>query len=235
MMDCQPIREYFCALLEGELDAAAQAAVLEHLRLCPECRACLEECKPAGELLRQGLPESMPEPASSRLEQRLALQLHTRPAPAWQRFLPGRTGLFPAWALAALLLLAGSGLWLHFQSGSVTLRGWLVDAHCAPKLIAQGISGAVHTRACALRAECRQAGYGVLSKGQFVRFDAHGNAIALNALLHTRAKDHLRIVVSGRRRNHVLHVARLKLMAQPAEGDTAGTDSGATSAAAAAR
>ncbi len=231
MHSCQPIRDLFHAYLEGELDPAAQASFLEHLKQCPACCACLEECRPASGLLREGLPESMPEAAIARLEHRLSTRLADAPAPAWWR----RFAIpVPVWAIAGLLLIAGSGLWIYFQGRSITLQGWLIDGHCAPKFIAQGLSGASHLRSCDLKPECRRAGYGVLAHGRFVRFDAHGNAVAFNALLHTHAPDHLRVVVSGRKQNHVLHVARLKLMA-PAAASSSSSGDGSDAMPAAAR
>lgn len=226
MNACQPFRDQALSLLEGELNPAAHAALLDHLHVCPACSRYWEQSQPCGALLRSGLPEKMPEAASHRLSQKIEQRLTN--IPIWRNFLP--RSFMPAWALTALLLLAGTGFWLHLRPQSITLQGWLVDAHCAPKLIAQGVSGAMHPRVCDLKPKCRLAGYGVLAHGHFVRFDAHGNKVAWRALLRTHAPDHLRVLVSGKKANHVLRVAHLQL--EPAaDGGNSGDNSGESAAA----
>jgi anti-sigma factor RsiW len=77
------------AELDGELDAAAAAALAAHRAHCPICREAAAELAQARGLIDAGLYEPMPEAARARLLQRLAAAQPARseaaPSPGWVR------------------------------------------------------------------------------------------------------------------------------------------------------
>ena len=83
----------------------------------------------------------------------------------------------------------------------------IIDTQCSTKAKADPDS---HTRSCALA--CAKSGFGILDKsGNFLKFDAAGNAEATKLLENSSAKDHLRVSVTGEKQGDVIHVKSLKM------------------------
>ncbi len=84
----------------------------------------------------------------------------------------------------------------------------LIDANCAARAKANPDA---HPRACALK--CGKAGYGVITAdGDFLKFDAAGNAKAAELVKSTTKADHLRVTVTGERQGDQLNVKSISLM-----------------------
>ncbi len=97
---------------------------------------------------------------------------------------------------------------------SVVAETWenvtLVDNMCATKSEIKADPGS-HPRACAL--QCSKAGYGVMTTdGKFLKFDAAGNAKALELLKSTNEGDHLKVKVSGQQDGDQIKVAAISLL-----------------------
>lgn len=84
----------------------------------------------------------------------------------------------------------------------------LMDASCAGKKDAVS-NPDKHTRACAL--QCEKHGYGLVVDGKFLKFDEKGNTLAKEALMKSKAKNHLRATVEGEEKDGVIHVRSLEL------------------------
>jgi hypothetical protein len=83
----------------------------------------------------------------------------------------------------------------------------LIDTECANKVKADPDA---HTRACALA--CANGGFGIVDKdGNYLKFDAKGNAEALKLLQATTKKDHIRVNVTGEKDGDVIHVQSVKM------------------------
>ena len=84
----------------------------------------------------------------------------------------------------------------------------VIDVMCSKKAAANPDA---HTRSCALA--CQKSGYGILTAdGQFVKFDADGNAKIAEALKASKKTDHLRVNVSGDLDGDTLKVASVELL-----------------------
>jgi anti-sigma-K factor RskA len=99
----------------SSLDSASRAALEEHLRGCPECRAILSEY----ERVTTGYPLSLaqqqpPEGALDRLLERARAEATVSPPPA-QRSMSYLWASFAALA-ALLLVMLGWNLWLQFDT-----------------------------------------------------------------------------------------------------------------------
>jgi hypothetical protein len=83
----------------------------------------------------------------------------------------------------------------------------IVDTQCAAKVKADPDS---HTRDCAMA--CAKSGFGIVDKdGNYLKFDANGNAEAVKLLQSTTKKDHLRVSVTGEKQGDTIHVQSLKM------------------------
>ncbi len=83
----------------------------------------------------------------------------------------------------------------------------IVDTQCSTKAKANPDA---HTRDCALT--CAKSGFGILDKdGNYLKFDAKGNAEAMKLLQNTSKKDHLRVSVTGERQGDTIQVQSLKM------------------------
>ena len=83
----------------------------------------------------------------------------------------------------------------------------IVDTQCAAKVKADPDS---HTRDCAMA--CAKSGFGIVDKdGNYLKFDANGNAEAVKLLQGTTKKDHLRVSVTGEKQGDTIHVQSLKM------------------------
>lgn len=84
----------------------------------------------------------------------------------------------------------------------------MIDTQCSTKAKADPDS---HTRSCALA--CAKGGFGIIDKdGNYLKFDAKGNAEAMKLLEKTSKQDHLRVDVSGKKDGGVIQVASVKLL-----------------------
>ncbi|MCS5695679.1 zf-HC2 domain-containing protein [Desulfofundulus thermocisternus] len=105
-MDCQQIREYLSAYLDGELESSRLGQIKAHLEECAACRRHWEELQASMKLLR-ALPEvSPPEFFREQLLQRLPGRRFTpwyaRFRPAWLRFAAAAVILVAVLSLARL-------------------------------------------------------------------------------------------------------------------------------------
>ena len=83
----------------------------------------------------------------------------------------------------------------------------IVDTQCAAKVKADPDS---HTRDCAMA--CAKSGFGIVDKdGNYLKFDANGNAEAVKLLQRSTKKDHLRVSVTGEKQGDTIHVQSLKM------------------------
>ena len=83
----------------------------------------------------------------------------------------------------------------------------LVDANCAGKVQANPDA---HTRACEL--QCQKSGLGIITAdGKFLKFDAKGNAEAIQLLSKSTKADHLRVNVTGQQSGDTIKVESVSL------------------------
>ena len=83
----------------------------------------------------------------------------------------------------------------------------MIDTQCSAKAKADPDA---HTRDCALT--CAKSGFGILDKdGNYLKFDAKGNAEAMKLLRNTTKKDHLRVSVTGEKQGGIIQVLSLKM------------------------
>lgn len=84
----------------------------------------------------------------------------------------------------------------------------VIDVSCSKKAAANADA---HTRACALA--CEKSGFGILTAdGQFLKFDADGNAKIAEALKASKKANHLRVNVNGDVQGDTLKVASIQLL-----------------------
>lgn len=109
-------------------------------------------------------------------------------------------------ALALFLLIATiSGT--AFAAPETWTHVPLLDVQCSAKSKANPDE---HVRQCAL--QCAKSGYGIIaSDGTFLTFDAAGNKQALAALKAASQSDHLRVTVTGVRKENSIQVTTLTL------------------------
>ncbi len=82
----------------------------------------------------------------------------------------------------------------------------IVDAGCAKKVADDPDK---HPRACML--DCADSGFGVVTEGNFIKFDEKGNELAIEALKASEKKNGIRADVTGEIKDGVLHVEKLTL------------------------
>jgi hypothetical protein len=89
----------------------------------------------------------------------------------------------------------------------------LLDVMCSklPRIMKEPTD---HPRACIL--ECHEDGYGVvLTDGDFLKFDQNGSRLAIDILRSDDAPEqNVRVDVSGKLKNGILHVERISLIRQ---------------------
>jgi hypothetical protein len=85
---------------------------------------------------------------------------------------------------------------------------------CSAKALKEGQkAAAMHTRDCALMADCAGSGYGVITAdGKYLTFDEAGNEKAQQALKGTKKKNNLRVQVTGDIEGDTVKVENLKLL-----------------------
>jgi hypothetical protein len=106
---CEPFHEALSAFADGELDAAGDQAVGDHLARCPECRDRLEQIHALGRRLRVRQVDAVPDLTAAVL----AAVPPVRRRPRARR---GRMAARPSWPglrlapVAVFLLVVGIGL-----------------------------------------------------------------------------------------------------------------------------
>ena len=81
----------------------------------------------------------------------------------------------------------------------------MVDVMCSAKAKP---NPAIHTRACAL--QCAKTGYGIFTpEGDFLKFDAQGNARAVEMLKSLKKDADIRVTVTGERNGGTIKVESL--------------------------
>lgn len=84
----------------------------------------------------------------------------------------------------------------------------IIDSHCEAKAKANADA---HPRDCALM--CAKSGYGIIDQsGNYLKFDAKGNAEAKQLLQNSTRKDHLRVDVTGTKDGNTIHVTSIKMV-----------------------
>ena len=72
-----------------------------------------------------------------------------------------------------------------------------MDATCGQRLAASPEEAASHLVSCSLRESCVKAGFGVLIKGKFYKFDKMGDKLALMIFQSTDKKSNVRVRVDA--------------------------------------
>ncbi|MGH9897650.1 MAG: hypothetical protein ACRD63_05765 [Pyrinomonadaceae bacterium] len=99
-------------------------------------------------------------------------------------------------AALSLVSFAGSAQ----ETGSTTLKGFLMDKMCSNGVMASKDPVAAarqHTKECATEDHCALTGYGIVADGKFYVFDKKGNALVKEMLKNTSKTDNLSIEVVG--------------------------------------
>ena len=110
--------------------------------------------------------------------------------------------VFTSLLALGLLALPAFGETKSFNDVSV------IDVSCSKKAAANPDA---HTRQCALA--CEKSGFGIITAdGKFLKFDADGNAKAVEALKASKKTDHVRANVTGDVQGDTLKVASLELL-----------------------
>lgn len=94
-----------------------------------------------------------------------------------------------------------------------TLKGYVVDALCAKHMTKKEHpmeEAAAHTRECALMEACVASGYGVISEGKLLTFDAKGSRMAKDLIEKSSRKDHLFVEVKGIVKGKTVSVTTIK-------------------------
>ena len=119
MLDCDPIK--LSAYADGELEAAEQQRLAEHLAICPQCRAELDELRATAGVFSQLRSAKLTSNERARLHAALDERLY---APIWR--IGGAMGLIAA----SILVIAGT--WLaaipsaqpaQMNTGNLTVAG----------------------------------------------------------------------------------------------------------------
>lgn len=94
---------------------------------------------------------------------------------------------------------------------TMTRMGVLMDAACGARVAANAEKTAAHTVACALMDSCRASGYGLILKGQFLKFDQPGDTQALKLLKASRTRDNVTVKVTGTFSETNIKVLRIRV------------------------
>lgn len=115
----------------------------------------------------------------------------------------------PSLTILALLLFTAA---TTPQAKQSTWDGYLVDAMCAKNWKGDGgmYKAKKHMRACAFHEKCKASGFGVFTKGAFVKFTKESDPIALKFLEASVKKDDIHVVVSGELSGGLIDVSRIE-------------------------
>jgi len=98
---------------------------------------------------------------------------------------------------------------------SHSMKGYLVDKMCATGMVKKSpeeamAKAAKHTTSCALEESCMESGFGLISEGEWYKFDDAGDKQALAWLKKTDKKNDLMVEVRGTHDGDIIMVASLK-------------------------
>lgn len=232
MISCEEFLSQISELIDQEIDGGQDAewreAMQAHARQCRNCFIVFETTKQMIRMVGDPSIFELPSEVSHRLhdaiEDRLqrdgarsyTLAEHDGPAriidlpwtaqPVRQsRWSSSRLAI--AAAILLLAVVAGSH-WLGSVQ-TVSVAGWLTDAHCYATYRKHP---EIHPRACMLAARCQQSGFGVINaSGVFLPFDSGTTDKVVTMLEATPSPDHIWVEASGRERNGVLDVRTLAI------------------------
>ena len=115
------------------------------------------------------------------------------------------------------LLLFTSVVVLHAQqkAAPVVYVGYLVDHMCGKQMAKltpekADAKAAKHTKECALDENCKVSGYGIVSKGLYLKLDAAGDQLAETFLKKTTKENHNKVEIRGTVDGGLLKVVSLK-------------------------
>jgi hypothetical protein len=96
-----------------------------------------------------------------------------------------------------------------------TMGGYLVDQACATKMEKAGPKKAMmkaknHTKDCALQDACKASGYGLMSHGKFIKFDATGDKLASEYFDKTKKEKDIWVDVRGTMDGSTMKVESIK-------------------------
>ena len=107
----------------------------------------------------------------------------------------------------ALSLVIATAFGAAFAAPETWTHVPLLDVQCSAKAKANPDE---HVRQCAL--QCAKSGFGIIdADGAFLTFDDAGNKQALAALKASSQSDHLRVTVTGVRKENRIQVTALTL------------------------
>jgi anti-sigma factor RsiW len=124
-MNCENVTERLGALLDGELDAAEEAAVRAHVEDCPRCAAELDELESLNQLLGAL--------AAHEGDADFAVRVRRR---AEKKAKIVHVGRFPSGGVltrAAAVLLFAAGVWFGLMAGSDVARVDRTPAESGPE------------------------------------------------------------------------------------------------------
>ncbi|MBI4445484.1 MAG: hypothetical protein HY645_06185 [Acidobacteria bacterium] len=105
------------------------------------------------------------------------------------------------------LWLSGS---LFTWAAEAIKTGTLVDANCGPKIAADAAKASGHKVSCAKSDNCKNAGYGIVADGKFLKFDKTGDAQAWNILEKTSKESEVKVTVTGHLEGNNLQVSKIE-------------------------
>ena len=113
--------------------------------------------------------------------------------------------------IASSVMAAAASKEVKKKVPEVTITGYLVDDHCAKKLMEKNdvaIPAKQHERSCAMMPECSASGYGVFvivnksathaSDVDYYRLNDAGNKMAKAILEKSKKKDDILVTVNGK-------------------------------------
>lgn len=127
-MTCQNCRELLTDYQHGELDAASDAAIFEHLGSCPECRNELAAEAALTESLRAAMATDFDLPTSVIAEVRQSVR-REKTASLWSGLRVALRPVVVAPAAAIILLIAGVATHVHTRNSPQLPVDYFVRQH----------------------------------------------------------------------------------------------------------
>ncbi|HEY6952282.1 MAG TPA: hypothetical protein VI758_07730, partial [Bacteroidota bacterium] len=115
------------------------------------------------------------------------------------------------------------------MSKSHNMTGYLLDNACATKMSkldeAKATEKAMkHPKDCALQDACKASGYGIMSKGKFIKFDENGNKLASDYFDKTKKESGFLVEVKGTMDGDLLKVESIQDVKVKAKGKKMGKE-----------
>lgn len=83
-------------------------------------------------------------------------------------------------------------------AADTVVKGYLIDARCAARIVQKSGSAANHGKQCLQMGPCEESGYGVLTEdNKFIKFDKDGNEKAKKFLADSSKGSDFAVNVSG--------------------------------------